>query len=213
MRAELKSRIPRAAACASAALTIAVVACSTPTTQTSTWMSPTYAGGPMRSVVVFGGRVNNTDRRTLEDGFVSMLAEHGVRATSSYMLFPGAPPRNAAEIRATLRSNGYDAALVSTLEGVSEQMLVTPDAGWDDGFTGSYWGTGEPMYAETDRFVKFETTLWSASTGKIVWSAITQTENPKSGQDFVSSLTKNIVPTLAKVGLIPAEGEPAPTGR
>jgi len=32
---------------------------------------------------------------------------------------------------------------------------------------------------------------------------ITQTENPTSGQEFVKSLTKSVVPALSKAGLIP----------
>jgi hypothetical protein len=63
----------------------------------------------------------------------------------------------------------------------------------------------------TDQFVKFETTLWSPSgDGKMVWSAVTQTENPSSGKDFVSSLTKSVVPALGKAGFLPAgqEGKP-----
>ena len=46
------------------------------------------------------------------------------------------------------------------------------------------------------------------------WSAITQTENPTSGHDFVSSLTKTVVPSLAKAGFIPyAQGQPVSLAR
>ncbi len=207
MRTELRSSIPRAAAGASAALALAIVACSTPTTETNVWKSPTYAAGPMKNIAVFGGRMNETDRRTLEDGFVSSLAASGVHATPSYTMFPQreAPP-DAASIRAKLQSAGYDGALVSTLKGVSDQTQIAPGADWG-GFYGGYWGA--PAYVQTDRFVKFETTLWSPNSGKMVWSTTTQTENPTSGQDFVSSLTGTVVPSLAKAGLIPArQGQP-----
>ena len=210
MRPELRSCVPVAAACGTAALAFLAVACSTPTTETNVWKSPTYAAGPMKNIAVFGGRLNDTDRRTLEDAFVSTLATYGVHATQAYTMFPQSQvPHDAVQIRAALQNGGYDGALVSTLKGISEQTLVAPDAGWAGGFAGAYWGPGAPVYAQTDQFVKFETTMWSAADGKMVWSAITQTTNPTSGQDFASSLTKTIVPSLAKAGFVPpTPGQP-----
>jgi hypothetical protein len=191
------------------------LACSTPTTETNVWKSPTYGGGPMKNIAVFGGRLDDAERRTLEDGFVTALAASGVHATQSYAMFPQSQAQpDSAALRATLQSAGYDGALVSTLRGVSEQVLVAPDADWGGGFYGGYWGPGAPAYAQTDQFVKFETTLWSPNSGKVVWSATTQTENPTSGHDFVSSLTKTVVPSLARAGLIPyTPGEPVSLAR
>ena len=208
MRALLGTQLTRVAG---ASLGLAVLAaCSTPTSQSDVWKSPTYAAGPMKNIVVFGGRMDQTERHTLEDGFVSALGSYGVHATPSYAMFPESQvPPDPATVRSTLQSAGYDGALVSTLKGVSEQVLVAPDADWAGGFYGAYWGAGAPVYAETDEYVKFETTLWNPASGKMVWSAVTQTENPTSGKDFVSSLTKSIVPSLAKAGLIPSRaGQP-----
>jgi hypothetical protein len=199
---------------AGAALAIAAAACSTPTTETNVWRSPTYAGGPMKNIAVFGGRVNATNRRTLEDGYVAALASHGVHATPSYSLFPqGQVPQDQAAVRTVLQHGGFDGVLISTLKGVTEQVLVAPEADWAGGFYGAYWGPGAPVYAETDQFVKFETTLWNPNSGKMVWSAVTQTENPSSGPNFVSSLTGKIVPSLAQAGFIPAKGAPVSLAR
>jgi hypothetical protein len=190
-----------------------VAACSTPTQETSEWKSPDYAAGPMKNLVVFAGRVNATDRHTLEDAYVAALATYGVRATPSYVVFPQSQvPPDVATVQTTLQTKGYDGALVSTLQGVQERVLVSPDADWAGGFYGAYWGPGAPVYAETDEFVKFETTLWNPGTGKMVWSDLTQTENPRSGKDFAHSLTKSVVPTLARAGLIPSRGG-APVSR
>ncbi len=215
MRTKLRPRISMAAAGASAAAAL-LVACSTPTTETNVWKSPTYAAGPMKNIAVFAGQMNESDRRTLEDGFVSSLARSGAHAIASYTIFPQseAPP-DAASIRAKLQSAGYDGALVSTLKGVSDQAQVAPGADWAGGFYGAYWGPGAPpAYVQTDQFVKFETTLWNPSSGKMVWSTTTQTENPTSGRDFVASLTGTVVPSLAKAGLIPSrQGQPVSLSR
>jgi hypothetical protein len=211
MRADLRSSVSRAvytsAVLGGAVASTVLVACSTPTTETNVWKSPTYAAGPMRNIAVFGGRVDSTQRHTLEDGFVTALAAYGVHAIPSYTIFGDQVPPEQATIRASLKNAGYDGALVSTLQGVAERVLVAPDADWGAGFYGAYWGPGAPVYAQTDQFVKFETTLWDPNSGKMVWSTMTQTENPTSGKDFVSSLTKTVVPSMAKAGLLPM-GQP-----
>jgi len=156
----------------------------------------------MRNIAVFAGHVSETERRTLEDSFVSALAFYGVRATPSYSVFPqGQVPNDQAAIREALQQGGYDGALVSTMRGVTDQVSIQPGAGWAGGFYGAFWGPGS--YAYTDRFVKFETTLWSPQSAKMVWSANTQTENPTSGHDFAASLTGTVVPSLSQRGLIP----------
>ncbi len=216
MRAEPRSTVSAAvrtsAVLACVVASTGVSACSTPTTETNVWKSPTYAAGPMKTIAVFAGRVDPTQRHTLEDAFVSALSAYGVRATQSYTLFGDQVPPDQATIRAALRNGGYDGALVSTLRGVSERVLVAPDADWGNGFYGAYWGPGAPVYAQTDQFVKFETTLWDPNSGKMVWSAMTQTENPTSGKDFATSLTKEVAPSMAKAGLLPM-GQPVSLNR
>jgi hypothetical protein len=201
-------------AVASVGLALGLAACSTPTTETNVWQNPSYAAGPMRSVAVFAGRMNDTDRRTLEDGYVAELTAYGVRAAPSYTLFPdGQIPQDQAAVRAALQKGGYDGALVSTLKGVHEQVFVAPGADWGGGFDTGFWGPG-PAAVEANEFVKFETTLWSPSSGKLVWSTITQTENPTSNKNFVSSLTSTVVPSLSKAGLIPPQpGKPVSLAR
>jgi hypothetical protein len=164
----------------------------------------------MTSVVVFGGRLSGSERHLLEDGYVAALTAHGVRATPSYTLFPDGrvgPEPNA--IRTTLLSAGYDGALVSTMRGASERILVAPGADWAGGFDGAYSAGSPPVAAALDQVVAFETTFWSARSGQMVWSANTRTDNPSSGRDFVSSLTQTVVPSLADAGLIPpGRGKP-----
>jgi hypothetical protein len=189
------------------ALTLLSAGCSTPTTITDVQRDPGYTAGPMRSLVIFGGRLNDTNRRTLEESFVSALAQHGVRATASYTIFPTLPSKEAAQ--AAMQEVGADGYLVASMHGTSEQTVITPGypgAFWD-GYYGPGWGGAwDPAYVETNEFVKFETSLWDGhGSGKLIWSAVTETENPTSRKDFTTSLLKKIVPALTQAGLIPPE--------
>ncbi|MGH7439874.1 MAG: hypothetical protein ACRENE_29655 [Polyangiaceae bacterium] len=161
----------------------------------------------MRSVVVFGGRLSGPERQQLEDGYVAALATHGVRATPSYRLFPddegqARPEPNA--LRSALRGDGYDGVLVSTMRGVTEHVLTEPGTDWSQALPGAYWAEEAPMPTEVqvESVVKFETAVWSTRSGQMVWSETTQTKNPTSGTEFVSSLTGTVVPSLARAGLI-----------
>jgi hypothetical protein len=78
------------------ALALLSSGCSTPTAMTDVWREPSYTAGPMRTIVVFGGRMDAANRRTLEKGFVSALAQHGIRATAWYSLFPELPSKDVA---------------------------------------------------------------------------------------------------------------------
>ena len=192
-------------------LAFAAAGCSsaTPTEMTNVWKDPGYTAGPMKNFFIFGGRLNATNRRTLEDGFVAALTARGVRATPSYTLFPGDYP-SKEEARSAVQGGGYDGLLVASMRGANEQEYVPGvyTGGFWDGYYGPGWGGAwDPGYVVTEEVVKFQTSLWDArGQGKLVWSAITETENPTSGKDFVSSLTGSVVPALAKAGFLPPQG-------
>jgi hypothetical protein len=181
-----------------------VAACSTPAVETAVGQSPGDAAGPMKRVVVFAGRVQEADRRSLEDAYVIALSQYGVRATPSYALFPlGHVPDDQEAVRTFLQQGGYDGALVTTLTDVSAPVLVGPGMDWAGGFEHSYFGSRAPGEADTEPLVTFETTLWNPTNGKMVWSTFTDTNNPRSGPDFLSSLISKVLPPLAREGLTP----------
>jgi hypothetical protein len=193
-----------------------VAGCTTaaPTAMTSIWKDPTYAAGPMTTIVVFAGRVNPIDRRALEDGFVSTLKAQGVKATASYTIFPAELPVRQ-DARSVLQKLGFDGVLVSIMTGAEDHRVLYP-GGYSTSFWGGCcgpgWGTGwDPAYVSPDGLVEFDTSLWSGDdNGSVVWSAVTQTANPTSGGDFVSGLTKNVTSQLRTAGFLPGKEESAP---
>jgi hypothetical protein len=191
-------------AVAMGAVTLASGACSTPTTMMDQWRDPTYAAGPMRNMLIVGGKMEPTNRRTVEDAFVTALAKRGVHATPSYEMFPGALP-SKDEARNAVLKQGIDGVLVANERGIKETTTIVPGA-YNSGFWGGYyggWGTYSPGYLQTDAYVKFETSVWDANQGKLVWSAVTETENPTSGKDFLKSLLKSVLPAMTTAGILP----------
>lgn len=179
------------------AAVVVSAACSTPTTLSNVWRDPNYSAAPMRKVLVVGRVNEETNRRALEDSYASALASHGVQAMQSYRVFPDVHADREV-VRKHIDAEGYDGALVTTFKGIHTQTIIDPGTS----FYG-YYGTGWGGYVYTDQIVNVETTLWDPHTGKLVWSASSDTDNPSSSNDAISSIVTKVVSTLTDERLIP----------
>jgi hypothetical protein len=191
--------VPRRAALG--AVLLFVGACATETKTTNVWLNQALVSGPPRNVVVFGAQVDPGIRRTLEDGLVASLRERGLHAEPSYAIFPDQlPPRDQA--REQVMQRGFDSILVSRMRGVKDQVSYVSDGSamfWDSYYGPAGWGGG---YVVNDTYVRFETTFWDAKKGDMIWAASTQTVNPTSGKDFVTSLDKELMKRMEDAGLV-----------
>jgi hypothetical protein len=188
----------------------AATSCSTPTSTTQLWQAKNMPRTPLKRIVVFGGGLSEAGRRTVEDGFVAALSEKGVTARPSYDLFPSLPDKESA--RSAVVAAGFDGALVTSLRSVRDRPTFVPGSPTGTGFWDSYYGPGwgggySPGYVVEDEEVSMETTLWDlrSSNGTLVWSATTKTTNPTSGGDTVKSVTREVIPKLEDVGLLPGK--------
>lgn len=205
----MRTRLYGSAALATAVLGAAIAGCGTKTTMTDVWTAQ-GAAGPMHSVLVMAARTDQATRHTLEDALVARLAEHGVRATTSYTLFHDTYP-TPEQAHDVVRNVGFDGMLVSTSRGTTERARVVMDGSyfWSDYYYGPSWAGWYPGYVYTDTYVKFDTTLWDERAGgKLVFAALTQTLNPSSGPAFARSLTNSVIPSMVKAGLLPPKGTP-----
>lgn len=179
------------------------VACGPPKTSlTQVWQAETPRT-PFKSMLVFAVRMDEANRRTLEDTFTADLARHGVTAAPSYSVFKGElPPIDQA--RAQVVREHYEAVLVLKLRGVRDDMHYTPSTtGFWSGYYGGWGMYGTPGSLVTDETVVFETTLWDLrTTDRLVWTARTETLNPSNGTDFAISLKRAVDPALARDGFI-----------
>lgn len=196
------------------AATSLAAACGGPSTSVAQlWSAPMPASlPPMRKIVVMATRMDEANRRALEDSFVAALSVHGVEGVPSYRLFPDRLPERA-QAEAAVQSVGADGILSANFKGVQEKLTYVP--GYAGGLWGGYYGWGYGYgygygYVDTDEFVNLETTLWdSRAADTVVWAALTNTKNPSTGQDFVRSVTAKVIPQLAEARLIPPASKPA----
>jgi hypothetical protein len=187
-----------AVACAAA---ISSSACSTPTTISGVWRDPDFSGAPLRKVFVIARTSDENNRRALEEALAAALARHDVQSATSYRVFHDPHPAREA-VRQYLEAQGFDGALVAALKGVLARTTVETGGSFED-YYGVLWGPS--YYSPTDQIVDVETTLWNPHDGKLIWSATSETANPTSSSDAISSMVSKIVATLTEARLIPPE--------
>src|SRR5262249_17752084 len=177
------------------------------------WKDPNYSAPAMRNLFVIVGRRDPVIRRQWETAFVDEIKKHGASGTPSYLFFPGDLPDTEA-VREKVRTGGYDGVVFSHPVGTLERSHYVP------GYTTTvpvtvfqpYWGVystvyetvHHPGYVETDSLVQIQTDVWSTQAGgKLVWSATSETIDPKNTGQFIREVSDLVIDELRKGRLVP----------
>ncbi len=202
-----------------AAVLLAVFACSS-TKVTSEWKDESYLKKPGRILVL--AQTNDTaQRRIMEDELVGRLKEAGTDAIAGYTVFPeGKPPRDREAIAAMVKEQGADAVfLVRHVDrkAVPEYVPGT-NAPWYDFYGGFYspyspgfppggYPPGYPRvefpgYTTVNIYDLTESDLFDGETGKLVWSASSESKIKGSDRRAIGSYASKIVKALERQELI-----------
>jgi hypothetical protein len=197
--------------------TLVLAGCQTTVLQ-SAWFDPSFTGGPMHRIAIVAAGLSPVNRRLTEDAFTQRLRALGVHGAPGWAVVPD-EARNAPEpFTEALRASGAEGVLVIRVLGVDTRtnvstMMVTttvPVRG------GSMWGPGwgsTTMWASTTvpvtqvsqySLVMVESSFYEVSTGRLVWSGVTQTLNPSDFQRDVGEFADLIIRQLVARGLLAA---------
>jgi hypothetical protein len=194
-------------------VTLVLAGCQTTALQ-SAWYDPSFTGGPMHRITVVAAGVNVANRRMAEDVFSQRLLALGVHAAPGWAVVSD-EARNAPEpFTEAVRRSGAEGVLVIRVLGVDTRtqvntMMVTTavpiGGGWGWG-SPSVWATTTVPVTQVSQYnlVMVETSLYEVSTGRLVWSGITQTLNPADFQRDVRGFADVIIGQLAARGLLGA---------
>jgi hypothetical protein len=186
--------------------TLVLAGCQTTALQ-SAWYDPTFTGGPMHRITVVAAGLNVANRRLAEDIFSQRLRALGVDAAPGWEVVPD-EARNAAEpFTEALTRSGAEGVLVIRVLGVDTRtqvatmMVATTVPVWGGPGWGSttVWATTTVPVTQVSQYnlVMVETSLYEVSTGRPVWSGITQTLNPSDFQQDVRGFADVIIGQLA----------------
>jgi hypothetical protein len=180
---------------------------------TNLWKDSSFTSGPVGNVLVVALRNDPVRRRMWEDAFAKELGARGVATTSSYQLYPGAPP-DTQEVIAAVRKNGYDAIVVSVRLPDETTSTYVPGAVRREpvtlqdyfGHFHAYWTeVRDPGHTEIDEIRRVQTDVWSTTgRGCLIWSGTLRTLDSVGGPTMETAVAEEIVPLLEKQRVVPA---------
>jgi hypothetical protein len=164
-------------------------------------------------MLVITMKKNPANRRIWEDGFASELTKRGVAATPSYQLFPNALPDTQQVIDA-VTANHFDGVIVTHklatesndryVPGYVKAVPTTRYNPWHGTYYTYYQKIYEPGYTETERVIRYQTDVWTTKeNGRMVWTGVSESIDPSSGEDVNREISALIVPELAKRRILP----------
>jgi len=174
------------------------------------WKDPAFNGPPLHKVLVVGVQKDQGRRRVWEDGMVAALTHEGVQASPSYGVFPDKAP-TADQLAATASRDGFDGVIATHFVNASQRNYWMPGYagvgfGWRARYFG-YWDTVYgPGYVETEYRADYQTDIFTidAAGGKLIWTGITRSVDLSSTQRTTDEISRVLVPTLAKQGILNA---------
>ena len=188
-------------------LIFAAASCAT-TTLTKVWKDPNFGTGTIKKMMVVGIAKDPATRRLFEDTFAQSLAAHGVSVIKSYEVITLEELNNKKGAAEKIRALGADAVLATRL--INKETVETYYPSWSYGMWGGYYGMGyssmiDPGYIVSEQVAKLETNVYDIKTGKLVWTALSDTWLDAGEQDrLISDFIGVMVKRMTKDGLIPA---------
>lgn len=183
------------------------------TTLTNAWFDPSYAGGPMRKILVVGVGGTIDTRRTFEDIFAQKLSSTGAQGIPGYQFIADDARRNEPGWNAGVQASGADGVLVVRILGVDTRTQVyttmVPGPGFYYGPYPGMWGPAMVPVPEVSQYqiAHVETTLFEVKTHRVVWGGTTQTFNPTTVRQETPQFADLIIGQLQQRGVLPG-GKP-----
>jgi len=165
----------------------------------------------MKKVLVIGVAKEEGNRRTFEDTLVQAFKGAKIDAVASYTVM-GDQKVNEENLRAKVKEGGFDGVTLTRLvaketriTSVPPTMYTAPGYGWGPyyGYNSWYTDVYSPGYLISETVVRLETQAWHASDkGKLVWSGVSETVEPKSVPALCTALSTLLIQDLRKHKLI-----------
>lgn len=180
------------------------------------WKNPVYSGPKPHRVLVLGMSGNPEIRADFEDDLSAAIKGDGLETIPGNTIFfrPHSGELDRDYLEGQIRDFKIDAVLVSRLVKVDKTITSVPGYSYAvpyayyRSFYG-YYGTVyqqvySPGYLREDTAVRVETNFYSATTptGELIWTATSDSFNPKSAQKAIDGVVKLIVKELKKQAIL-----------
>jgi hypothetical protein len=188
-------------------LIILLVTTSCATTKlSSVWKDSTYTGGVLKKVMVVGLSDNLRNRKMFEEVFTKAFRDNGLEAIPSLSVILLAKDLNRDTIKDEAERRGIDAILVTHLSDIKEEEVHYEPLDYEIYFYQYYRKVQQYDYAPQSytqiKDVQMKSNLYETKTEKLIWSASSETIDPKSVNEVIGSLCKAVLESLRSHMLI-----------
>ena len=190
-------------------LCVTAVSCAPSTTLVQQWADPSYTDAPASSMVIIA--VSDTERRVKiwESAFSTALGRTSVTPVLGSTLVPIGAAAEEEVLMKAIRESNADLVALTRLVSVDREETYIPGstsyyapASAAYGFYPYYYSSVDvvstPGYYQTDKIYTLETNVYDVGTEKLIWSGVTETVNPETGQDGATDVAMTIVDDMLK---------------
>ncbi|MFC1823587.1 hypothetical protein ACFL9T_12830 [Thermodesulfobacteriota bacterium] len=169
---------------------------------TSSKFDSSYKGGHLKSVMIVAMAKKTGNRKIFEDTFVKEFQSHDVKAVSSMGVVPQGKESDKNILKAEAEKLGIEHLLVIQLVDIKEKKeeISIPLSG--PGITLPSHRYNMPTLGIKETRVKLESRLYEFKTEKRIWSAASESVDPKSTKEIVEQLSGKVMKSLKKSNLL-----------
>lgn len=178
------------------------------------WSDPSFHAPPLKKLLVIDVTKDLSKRHIWEDAFSDELSEDGVKATSSYRLFPLVLP-DTNQVFKAIRENGFDGVLVTrplladTSYDYVDSSVTTERVRRYNLRTGYY--TYYKVYVQHPGYLESRITrrrsieVWTTGKGgRLIWSATSNTPEMRTIEAVRDNIGDLVVHELLRRAVVKA---------
>jgi hypothetical protein len=176
--------------------------CSSSTQLENEWSDKSYKKEGFKKVLVLGMATKSWKKKVFENEFRTAFKKYNIDAVSAWEELPEDETLNKETFDIYFRDKNIDAVLVARETGMSteETMYGGGTSFVAVGFHGFYVSTSPiyqvPGYLSEEKIIYMDTKLFETTEGKMVWSATSQSYEPKTTADVIKAVTYIVVDQL-----------------
>ena len=191
-----------------AIISIFILSCSSSTQLTEIYVDKNFAGKELKKVLVLGIAKEEWKKKVYENEFRTELRKHNIEVLTAWQELPKGEKLTKETFEKYFNDKNVDAVLVAIATGEStEETLYSGGASHVYmGFYGFYFSTStlfySPGYLAEEKIVHMKTNLYETGEGKIIWSARSQSYEPKNTKEVIQRVSRNVIDELFLAGFV-----------
>ncbi|MCU0332936.1 MAG: hypothetical protein MUE91_01990 [Ignavibacteriaceae bacterium] len=190
-------------------ISLIIFSCSPSTELIDIYSDQAFAGKEFKKILVLGITTDEWKKKVYENEFRSQFLNYDVEVLMAWQELPKGEQLNRETFEKYFREKNVDAILVAIEGGESSDKTLYSGGGSSHvyvGFYGFYASTASyyfnSEFLAEEKIVHMRTNLYETTEGKIIWSAKSQSFEPKNTGDVVKAVSHKVVNEINLMGYI-----------